>query len=106
MLHRLNTPAGRALYGLRKQTVEPVFGIIKNAMRFRQFLLRVAAGEPGLQPQAPAPTGDGMTAIDLLTSVSRASISYAVPIHQSDRLLGRLPFTSARAAASLALYSA
>lgn len=28
------------LYGLRKQTVEPVFGIIKHAMRFRQFLLR------------------------------------------------------------------
>jgi transposase/IS5 family transposase len=40
MLHRLKTPAGRALYGLRKQTVEPVFGIIKHAMRFRQFLLR------------------------------------------------------------------
>lgn len=40
MLYRLKTPAGRALYGLRKQTVEPVFGIIKQAMRFRQFLLR------------------------------------------------------------------
>jgi len=40
MLHRLKTPAGRALYALRKQTVEPVFGIIKHAMRFRQFLLR------------------------------------------------------------------
>lgn len=40
MLHRLQTPSGRALYGLRKQTVEPVFGIIKHAMRFRQFLLR------------------------------------------------------------------
>ena len=40
MLHRLKTPEGRALYGLRKQTVEPVFGIIKHAMRFRQFLLR------------------------------------------------------------------
>jgi transposase len=40
MLHRLKTPTGRALYGLRKQTVEPVFGIIKQAMRFRQFLLR------------------------------------------------------------------
>ena len=39
-LHRLQTPSGRALYGLRKQTVEPVFGIIKHAMRFRQFLLR------------------------------------------------------------------
>lgn len=40
MLHRLKSAEGRALYGLRKQTVEPVFGIIKHAMRFRQFLLR------------------------------------------------------------------
>ena len=40
MKHRLKTPAGRAVYGLRKQTVEPVFGIIKAVMGFRQFLLR------------------------------------------------------------------
>ena len=40
MKHRLKTRKGRKLYGLRKQTVEPVFGIIKSAMRFRQFLLR------------------------------------------------------------------
>jgi hypothetical protein len=40
MAHRLKTKAGRALYGLRKQTVEPVFGIIKSVMGFRQFLLR------------------------------------------------------------------
>ena len=47
MLHRLKTPEGRALYGLRKQTVEPVFGIIKHAMRFRQFLLRGKAKVTG-----------------------------------------------------------
>ncbi len=40
MKHRLKTKAGRALYALRKQTVEPVFGIIKSVMGFRQFLLR------------------------------------------------------------------
>ena len=40
MKHRLQTRAGRAWYALRKQTVEPVFGIIKAVMRFRQFLLR------------------------------------------------------------------
>jgi hypothetical protein len=40
MRHRLKTPAGQALYKLRQQTVEPVFGIIKSAMGFRQFLLR------------------------------------------------------------------
>jgi IS5 family transposase len=47
MLHRLKSPEGRALYGLRKQTVEPVFGIIKHAMRFRQFLLRGKAKVSG-----------------------------------------------------------
>ena len=40
MEHRLTTQAGRALYALRKQTVEPVFGIIKHVMGFRQFSMR------------------------------------------------------------------
>jgi len=40
MAHRLKTPEGRELYGLRKQTPEPVFGVIKSVMGFRQFLLR------------------------------------------------------------------
>jgi len=40
MIHRLDTAAGKELYGLRKQTVEPVFGIIKQAIGFRRFLLR------------------------------------------------------------------
>lgn len=40
MAHRLKTKAGRELYKLRKQTVEPVFGIIKEVMGFRRFRLR------------------------------------------------------------------
>ena len=40
MAHRLLTPEGKKLYALRKQTPEPVFGIIKSVMGFRQFLLR------------------------------------------------------------------
>jgi transposase len=40
MAHRLKTQTGKALYKLRKQTVEPVFGIIKEVMGFRRFLLR------------------------------------------------------------------
>jgi transposase len=40
MRHRLKTTAGKALYKLRQQTVEPVIGIIKSAIGFRQFLLR------------------------------------------------------------------
>jgi transposase len=40
MAHRLKTPEGRALYALRKQTPEPVFGIIKFVLGFRQFSMR------------------------------------------------------------------
>lgn len=40
MRHRLRTAAGRKLYKLRQQTVEPVIGIVKAALGFRQFLLR------------------------------------------------------------------
>jgi transposase len=40
MDHRLNTPEGKQRYALRKQIPEPVFGIIKSALGFRQFLLR------------------------------------------------------------------
>lgn len=40
MAHKLKTPEGAGLYRLRKQTVEPVFGIIKHCMGFRQFLTR------------------------------------------------------------------
>jgi IS5 family transposase len=40
MAHRLKTPEGRKLYALRKQTPEPVFGIIKSVMGYRQCLLR------------------------------------------------------------------
>ena len=40
MAHRLKTPEGKKLYALRKQVPEPVFGIIKSVLGFRQFLLR------------------------------------------------------------------
>jgi hypothetical protein len=40
MAYRLRTPNGKQQYALRKQTPEPVFGIIKSVMGFRQFLLR------------------------------------------------------------------
>jgi transposase len=40
MRHRLQTRRGRKLYALRKSTVEPVFGLIKRVMKFRQFSLR------------------------------------------------------------------
>lgn len=40
MKKALESERGRGLYRLRKQSVEPVFGIIKQALGFRQFLLR------------------------------------------------------------------
>jgi hypothetical protein len=40
MAHRLQTPEGRKPYAKRKHTPEPVFGIIKSVLGFRQFLLR------------------------------------------------------------------
>lgn len=40
MAHRLNTRTGKALYALRKSTVEPVIGIIKSVMGFDHFSLR------------------------------------------------------------------
>lgn len=40
LAQRLRTPAGRAVYALRKCTVEPTFGIIKSVLGFRQFLPR------------------------------------------------------------------
>ena len=54
---------GQAIYRLRKSTVEPVIGIIKEILGFRQFSLRglwAAAGEwclpqvPGFQLEAHA----------------------------------------------------
>jgi len=40
MNHRLKTDEGRQFYAQRKSTVEPVFGIIKEVMGFRRFMLR------------------------------------------------------------------
>ena len=40
MAHRLQTSEGKKLYARRKHIPEPVFGIIKSVLGFRQFLLR------------------------------------------------------------------
>jgi Transposase DDE domain len=48
MAYKLKTASGKAIYGARKCTVEPVIGIIKEVLGFRQFSLRgelAAAGE-------------------------------------------------------------
>lgn len=40
MKHRLQTTEGKAIYAERKSVIEPIFGIIKHVMGFRQFMLR------------------------------------------------------------------
>ena len=40
MIHRFQTTEGKELYAKRKHTPEPVFGVIKSVLGFRQFLLR------------------------------------------------------------------
>jgi len=40
MQHQMKTKRGKIFYAKRKSTVEPVFGIIKEAMGFRHFMLR------------------------------------------------------------------
>ena len=40
MEYRLQSEAGKQFYAKRKSTVEPVFGIIKEVMGFRRFILR------------------------------------------------------------------
>lgn len=51
MAFKLQTEMGKAIYGLRKVTVEPVLGVVKEVLGFRQFSLRglwAVTGEWGL----------------------------------------------------------
>jgi transposase len=47
MAYKLRTAIGKQLYGLRKSTVEPVIGIVKEILGFRQFSLRGAVAVAG-----------------------------------------------------------
>jgi transposase len=47
MAYQLRTESGKAVYRLRKSTVEPVIGIIKEVLNFRQFSLRGLAAVGG-----------------------------------------------------------
>jgi len=40
MTHRLQSKEGKAVYALRKSTIETIFGVIKHVMGFRQLSLR------------------------------------------------------------------
>lgn len=40
MKELLETEEGKALYAMRKSTVEPMFGVIKHVLGFGQFFMR------------------------------------------------------------------
>src|SRR3989304_4379908 len=52
MAYKLQTQIGQAIYRLRKCTVEPVIGIIKEVLGFRQSSLRLPAQAGGLKAAA------------------------------------------------------
>lgn len=45
--YKVKTEIGQAIYRLRKSTVEPVIGVIKEVLGFRQFSLRGLAAAMG-----------------------------------------------------------
>jgi hypothetical protein len=47
MAYKLQTKIGQAIYRLRKCTVEPVMGLIKEVLGFRQFSLRGLSAATG-----------------------------------------------------------
>jgi len=47
MAYKLQTELGKAIYALRKMTVEPVIGLLKEVLGFRQFSLRGLAAVAG-----------------------------------------------------------
>ena len=85
MAWRLRTAQGKQLYGLRKQTPEPMFGIIKSVMGFRLFLLRgldCVRGElepryHGLEHQMDASAQPRLSAFD--TRLDRGPVSGNLP---------------------------
>ena len=68
MAYKLKTALGKAIYGARKCTVEPVIGIIKEVLGFRQF---------SDAPESRPPRASG--AWSVWPSISSASIPSSGP---------------------------
>src|SRR6185312_7356991 len=102
MKAKLETEDAKALYKKRKQTVEPVFGIIKTAIGFRQFSLR-GIGKAAAEWTLVTLAYNCRRMVTLQTaSPSRAAVTASSgydryrSTHQSDRLLERNPRRLAR----------
>jgi len=83
MAYKLQTEIGRAIYRLRKCTVEPVIGIIKEILGFRQFSLRLPAQAGSLAAAA------GEWCLVCLAFRLRRE-AHAHPVHRTRALLARL----------------
>ena len=105
MAAKVRTPAGAALYRQRKEIVEPVFGILKEVLAFRQFSRRglaaatseftrlalaynikvLARGTPRTTPPPLAPPAAGVVA------PRGAFRRFAALFGRGQRLLSALP---------------
>lgn len=123
MREKLRTEEGKAIYGKRNHTVEPVFGIIKEAMGFRSFSLRgkekvsaewtlvclaynlkrlhqlFSGPESGPSKPKSPPGSDGKTLASsmrvLCIRLARAaSLKWAFPTVRSPRVLALTPTSS------------
>jgi hypothetical protein len=83
MRHRLQTQAGKKRYTLRKQIPEPVFGIIKSVLGFRQFMMRGRCSDLRLPGHASGQLGGRTGAADRDQRQLRPlpSLFPVVPIH-------------------------
>ena len=89
MAYKLRTPEGQAIYRARKRTVEPVIGIIKEVLGFRQFSLRgahAAAGEWCLVCLAYNLKRLHVLLGGVLPSVALARVAQGPPLATSGRL--------------------
>ena len=105
MTHWLKTRAGKVAYGLRKQTVEPVFGIVKSVMGIRSVPHprteerpgRVDPGMPGVESQAHGRIVPAVRERPIKTSLfaekppffGQTALRTAISRVKPDRLLGR-----------------
>jgi transposase len=99
MAYKLQTPEGQRIYRARKRTVEPVIGILKEVLGFRQFSLRgqeAAAGEWCLVCLAynlkrlHVLLGGVLPSVALAQAAQRADLARIAPLLVSCRALGRL----------------
>ena len=85
MQEKMELSENRAHYRLHKQTVEPVFGIVKHAMGFRQFLLRGFEKVEGEWALVTLTTADACTTSGWLERATRGRYRHVRQPHQRRR---------------------